>query len=166
MAWKPIKQNNRQSEQNESITQNGVTSAQDGSETAGSATHQPETAAQPAPTPTSQPPAVAPVLPDLDSLIMGASPEQLTKLRMLVAAKGIAAPSGASGAKRADGSMTVEVTLDAPMVEQLELWAEADGCSVGEEAQKRISEALQNYLYGDWSAVIETPVAATEPVAK
>jgi hypothetical protein len=48
----------------------------------------------------------------------------------------------------------------------LEIWAEADGLLLIDEAQKRIVEALENYLYGDWSAVIETPVAATEPVAK
>jgi hypothetical protein len=56
--------------------------------------------------------------------------------------------------------MTVEVYLEPIIVEQLELWAEPDGCTLAEEAQKRISEALTNYLYGDWSATVEQPPVA------
>ena len=55
--------------------------------------------------------------------------------------------------------MMVSVRLDAPVAEQLEIWAEADGLSLIDEAQKRIVEALENYLYGDWN-----PTPVPEPV--
>lgn len=62
--------------------------------------------------------------------------------------------------------MTIAVYLEPPIVEQLEIWAEADSCSLIEEAQKRIGEALTNYLYGDWNPtpepVVAAPVAATK----
>jgi len=96
----------------------------------------------PTPTPTS--------LPNLDDLLANASPEQLARIRALAVAKGLA-PDAALSRKMPDGSMTISVALEAPVVEQLELWAEADGCSLVEEAQKRITESLENYLYGDWS---------------
>jgi hypothetical protein len=129
----------------------------------GSAEGQPVAKSLPAPAPAPATSIAAnslPKLPDLDAILSAATPEQLAKLRALSTAKGISVPSSAVGTKRADGSMTVEVHLEGPIVEQLELWAEADGCTLIEEAQKRLSEALTNYLYGDWNPVVEQPPAA------
>lgn len=117
-------------------------------------------AAASAPSTVATSPIVPIVLPDLDAMLSAASPEQLQKIRMLAAIKGLTATDVAASRKLPDGSMMVAVQLDGPTVEQLELWAEADGCSLVEEAQKRISEALTNYLYGDWNPVIEQPPAA------
>jgi len=98
------------------------------------------------------------VIPDLDALLSAATPEQLAKIRALAAGKGITAASPSS-TRLPDGSMMVSVRLDAPVAEQLEIWAEADGLSLIDEAQKRIVEALENYLYGDWN-----PTPVPEPV--
>ena len=112
---------------------------------------------------------VAPVMPnlnDLDGLLARMSPEQIQKIRVLAASKGLTtavAGIAGSGNKLADGSMTVEIHLDAPMTEQLEIWSEADGLTLVEEAQKRILESLTNYLYGDWNPHVEPqPVAAAD----
>jgi hypothetical protein len=103
----------------------------------------------------------------LEGFIASASPEQLAKIREIAFSTGLAPhAASASGHRNADGSMTVSVHLEAPIVEQLELWAEADQCTVAEEAEKRILEALQNYLYGDWSTTLEpAPVPVPVPVA-
>jgi hypothetical protein len=98
------------------------------------------------------------VIPDLDALLSAATPEQLAKIRALAAGKGITAASPSS-TRLPDGSMMVSVRLDAPVAEQLEIWAEADGLSLVDEAQKRIVEALENYLYGDWN-----PTPVPDPV--
>jgi hypothetical protein len=120
-----------------------------------------EATSQTTPAATPSPAAAAPIaILNLDELLANASPDQLAKIRALAAAKGLSAPATGVGTKRADGSMDVLVHLDAAVTEQLELWAEADACTLDEEAQKRIQEALQNYLYGDWSAVVEQPAAA------
>jgi hypothetical protein len=112
--------------------------------------------------------AVMPNLNDLDGILARMSPEQLQKIRVLAAAKGLTAASAGiagSGNRLADGSMTVEIHLDAPMTEQLEIWAEADGLALVEEAQKRILESLENYLYGDWNPNIEPqPVAVAATI--
>ena len=121
---------------------------------------------QPASAPELSPVADSPAIPNLDDLLTSATPEQLQRIRMLAASKGLSVPASGSGTKHADGSMTVSVFLEGPVVEQLEIWAEADGCSLVEEAQKRISEALTNYLYGDWNPIPEpAPVAATVTTA-
>ena len=108
--------------------------------------------------------AVLPNLDDLDDLLTRMTPDQLKKLKVLAAAKGLTPASVGilgGGSRLPDGSMTVEIHLDAPMTEQLEIWAEADGLTLIEEAQKRILESLENYLYGDWNPVVEQqPVAA------
>jgi hypothetical protein len=97
----------------------------------------------------------------LEDFLISATPDQLQKLRVLAAADGLASGIQSTGsAKLPDGSMTVTVHLDAPITEQLEIWAEADGCSLVEEAQKRISESLTNYLYGDWNPIVEQPPVA------
>jgi hypothetical protein len=107
--------------------------------------------------------AVMPNLNDLDGLLARMSPEQIQKIKVLAASKGLTtAVAGIAGGgnKLADGSMTVEIHLDAPMTEQLEIWAEADGLTLVEEAQKRILESLENYLYGDWNPHVEPQPAA------
>ena len=167
--WKPVQAPTRAEhpvDTTADITNTQLSEAQDGGLDVQSPVEQPTSDPSPAPTlPT--PPVVAAVLPDLDSLILNASPEQLAKLRMLAASQGVASITNSpSATKRADGTMMIEIALEAPIVEQLEIWAEADGISLAEEAQKRILEALQNYLYGDWSATIVEPAAVAEPAAK
>lgn len=146
--------------------ENASIEAQESVNPGGSVLGQSSASASPEPTPA---PSLSPVasnpigLPDLDAMLLSATPEQLQRIKVLAAAKGLTSKDVAASRKMPDGSMTVAVYLEPPIVEQLELWAEADGCSLVEEAQKRISEALTNYLYGDWNPVIEqTPVASTE----
>lgn len=111
-------------------------------------------------------PPAAPVIPDLESMLAAMTPEQIGRLRVIAAAKGVAVPSPAgqstTGTRHADGSMDVTVHLSSEIVEQLELWAEADSLSVVEEAQKRIEESLQNYLYGDWSTPTQEETSAVK----
>lgn len=107
-----------------------------------------------------------PVVPDFDDILSHMTADQLAKVRALAGAKGLAVPAAGDGAKSADGSLLITIHLDAPVTEQLEIWAEADGCTLVEEAQRRINEALENYLYGDWSTTPEpSPVAAPVAVA-
>jgi hypothetical protein len=109
------------------------------------------------------PVAATPKSPDLDAILASLSPDQLAKIRLKAIGEGVVPAASLGGRKSPDGSLTVTVTLDPMVTEQLELWAEADGCSLVEEAQKRIAESLSNYLYGDWNPVPEpepAPVAA------
>src|SRR5271157_1823375 len=83
---------------------------------------------QPAPAPEPSPVAASPiVVPNLDDFLASATPEQLQKIRILAASKGLSVPAAGSGTKRADGSMTVEVNLPPEIVQQLEIWSEPGG---------------------------------------
>lgn len=109
-------------------------------------------------------PVAVPVVPDLESMLAAMSPDQIARLRVIAAAKGVAVPSGqssGSGTRHADGSMDVTVHLEPEVVEQLMNWSEPGGMTVTEAAQKYISEALTAFLYGDWNP---TPETATIPV--
>jgi len=164
--WKPVappvKPETTQESQNAAIAQNGVSEPVSEAEFAGPAEVKPDSTGPVQPAAASAPPAVAdnpnPAL-NLASVLASLTPDQLQKIRGMAVAEGVTAPQ--SSGKRADGSMVVSVELDTPTVEQLELWAEADGCSLVEEAQKRIAEALNSYLYGDWSVVEQPAPAAT-----
>ena len=122
--------------------------------------------AQPSPVATV---AVVPVkVPDLDTILASLTPDQLLKIRQKAIGEGVVPAASLGGTKSADGSLTLSVTLDPMVTEQLELWAEADGCTLVEEAQKRITESLQNYLYGDWSVneQIAAPASTNASAAK
>jgi hypothetical protein len=134
----------------------------------------PQPLADPSPAPTEQaasmpvapaPPVTAPVT-DLDAFLSSLSPEQLAKVRARAITEGFTpSPMQRSlGAVHADGSMTISIHLEPQIVEQLLLWADSDGVDVGEEAKIRINEALTNYLYGDWSAMMAKP-AEPPPVS-
>jgi hypothetical protein len=111
-----------------------------------------ESATEPMPVP-------APAIPAATLNIDDLTPDQLARIRQLAVARGIAVGEGTG--KLPDGSLRVVVTLEPMTVEQLELWAESDNLTLEEEAQRRISESLQNYLYGDWSS---TPEPEPAPV--
>ena len=104
----------------------------------------------------------------LADLLASLTPEQLAKIRLKAIGEGVVPAASLGGTKSADGSLTLSVTLDPMVTEQLELWAEADGCTLVEEAQKRITESLQNYLYGDWSVneQIAAPASTNASAAK
>jgi hypothetical protein len=104
---------------------------------------------------------------NLEDFLASATPEQLQRLRVLAAANGMATETSAMtghSVKLPDGSMQVTVMLEPLIVEQLAIWAEGDGISLEEEAQKRISESISNYMFGDWSATVEQPVVVAAPV--
>ena len=158
MAWKPVKQANQQqsnqtiSEQQAQMAQGATGSAQDQLEATGSAgavTHQPETSAQPAPTP-------APSPMNLSEILEGLSPQQLDKLRSLASSKGLTPLIGDTGAIALDGSLTVSVRLEADTVTQLENWREASDLTLADTASRYIKEALINYLYGQWPSIEQT----------
>jgi hypothetical protein len=97
---------------------------------------------------------------NLDEFLASLTVEQLQRVRTLATAKGLAPATSSGSVRLPDGSLQVTVTLEPMIVEQLSLWAEGDGVGLEEEARKRILESLQNYLYGDWSAVVEQPLVA------
>jgi hypothetical protein len=167
MAWKQVQRQQQhqaqaqaQAQQSQEIQTEAQTDSQADADSQPEQPAQPESVAQQqvAAQPDKPVNPINPVVPDLDALLSAATPAQLAKIRALAIGKGIAVASSASN-RLPDGSMMVSVRLDAPVAEQLEIWAEADGLSLIDEAQKRIVEALENYLYGDWN-----PVPAPEPV--
>ena len=106
---------------------------------------------------------VVPIIPDLESMLASLSPDQLAKLRVIAAAKGVQVPTSQSvGNRNPNGSMDVNIHLEPEVVEQLVNWSEPGGMTVVEAAQKYISEALVAFLYGDWNP---TPEPVAEPVA-
>ncbi len=163
-GWKKVNQQNQQNQQLQAQQQaNASPESIETQTTDNNMASDTQLASEPSPETTpAVPPATVAAVPNLEAMLLDATPEQLQKLGLIAASKGIAKSSSA-GIKRADGSMTVDIYLEPPVVEQLEIWAEADGCTLIEEAQKRIGESLTNYLYGDWNPVVETaPVAVAE----
>lgn len=115
--------------------------------------------------PATPPITTPPVIPDLESMIANLSPDQLAKLRVIAASKGVKLPSQSiigTGTKNVDGSLDVIVHLEPEVVEQLENWSEPGGDTLVEAAQKYITQSLVAFLYGDWSP---TPEPVAEPVA-
>src|SRR6202043_2058210 len=89
----------------ESMSSDSVLGALGGHSQLGSAEYQSATASSPEPAAASTPAPVV-VIPNLDDLLLSATPEQLAKLRMLAASKGLSVPCAGpgSGTKNADGS--------------------------------------------------------------
>ena len=139
--------------QNETVPSPEPTIAQDEQSSIPSPDPQPSADVASQPIPAASAPAV-----DLEAIMQSITPEQLSRLKGLAAAKGVEVATGPR--MKPDGGMVVEVELDAQMVEQLKLWAEADGTTLESQAKIRITEALAAYLYGDWSATIAKPEAA------
>jgi hypothetical protein len=119
--------------------------------------------ASPEPTPAAAPVPVEATakITSLEDFLASATPDQLQRLRTLAAADGLAPASlSADSVKLPDGSLRVTVVLEPLVVEQLSIWAEGDGVTLEEEAQKRLTESITNYMFGDWSATVEQPPVA------
>jgi hypothetical protein len=106
--------------------------------------------ANPTPPPTPEPP-------NLSDFVSRLTPEQLSRIRTLASAQGIAT----GPRKTLSGGYLVEIEIPSEACEPLETWAQEAGETFEVFVRKVAADAITNYCFGDWSAVRPAPAATT-----